>query len=222
MLQQLHVEQIRREKRLDKIIERNEPETMKQINDQTSQLAYLNEKIAELREQYDKSDKLKEQQLEQLDELKTRLDKLNQIAEHYGIEVDKHEQNNKEYERLNKDLEVLEKQKRIVRSAIDTMTKKFESALGEKKKEFDQLYYRKAMILKSYNEKIKLLKIKGQEIQDLIEKAKSGADKGLLDILKKWEEANQKIFEKYPEGDEAEFSILEAAATELKKVEQSK
>lgn len=29
MLQQLHVEQIRREKRLDKIIEKNEPETMK-------------------------------------------------------------------------------------------------------------------------------------------------------------------------------------------------
>jgi hypothetical protein len=48
-----------------------------------------------------------------------------------------------------------------VRSAIDTMTKKYESALAERKKEFDQLYYRKAMILKSFNEKIKLLKIKG-------------------------------------------------------------
>eukprot|EP00347_Sterkiella_histriomuscorum_P015656 403356196 len=222
MLQQLHVEQIRREKRLDKIIERNEPETMKQINDQTSQLAYLNEKIAELRDQYDKSEKLKDQQLEQLEELKQRFEKLNQIADHYGIEVDKHDQNNKEYEKLNKDLEQLEKQKRIARSAIDTLTKKYESALTEKKKEFDQLYYKKAMILKSYNEKIKLLKYKGEEIQDLIEKAKTGADKGLLDILSKWEEANRKIFEKYPDGDEAEFSILEAAASEIQKVEQSK
>lgn len=50
MLQQLHVEQVRREKRLDKIIEKNEPETMKQINDSTSRLAYLNEKIADLRD----------------------------------------------------------------------------------------------------------------------------------------------------------------------------
>jgi len=32
------------------------------------------------------------------------------------------------------------------------MTKKYESALGEKKKEYDSLYYKKAMILKSYNE----------------------------------------------------------------------
>lgn len=70
------------------------------------------------------------------------------------------------------------------------------------------------MILKSYNDKIKILKVKGQEIQDLIEKAKTGADRGLLDILKKWEDANMKIFEKYPEG-ETDYSILEAAATEI-------
>lgn len=44
------------------------------------------------------------------------------------------------------------------------MTKKFEGAITEKKKEFDQLYMKKAMILKSYNEKIKMLRIKGQEI----------------------------------------------------------
>jgi len=50
MLQQLHVEQIRREKRLDKIIEKNEPETHKQINDSTARLAYLNEKVADLKD----------------------------------------------------------------------------------------------------------------------------------------------------------------------------
>lgn len=49
-------------------------------------------------------------------------------------------------------------------SAIDTMTKRYETAIQEKKKEYESLYYKKAMILKSYNEKIKLLKIKGTEI----------------------------------------------------------
>ena len=77
----------------------------------------------------------------------------------------------------------------------------------------------KAQILKNYNEKIKGLRTKGKEIKDLIEKAKNGADKGLLDILSKWEEANEKIFEKYPEDDTTDYSILEAAADEMKKVE---
>jgi hypothetical protein len=46
---------------MDKIIEKNEPETMKQINDSTSRLAFLNEKVGELREQLEKAEKLKEQ-----------------------------------------------------------------------------------------------------------------------------------------------------------------
>ena len=104
LLQQLHVDQIRREKRLDKIIEKNEPETLKQINDSTSRLAYLTEKINELREAQEKAEKLKTQQQEHLEELKQRLEKLQTIAEHYGIEVDKHEENKVEYEKLNKDL----------------------------------------------------------------------------------------------------------------------
>jgi hypothetical protein len=35
------------------------------------------------------------------------------------------------------------------------MSKKYEAMITDKKKEFDQLYLRKAMILKSYNDKIK-------------------------------------------------------------------
>ena len=35
------------------------------------------------------------------------------------------------------------------------MTKRYETALGEKKKEYDSLYMKKAMIIKSYNDKIK-------------------------------------------------------------------
>ena len=67
------------------------------------------------------------------------------------------------------------------------------------------------MILKDYNEKIKHLRRKGEDIKELIERAKTDADSGLMDILGKWEEANNKIFEKYPEGQEADMSILEAA-----------
>ena len=60
MLQQLRVEQVRREKRLDKIIERNEPETMKQINDSTSRVAYLTEKVTELRVEVEKGERVRQ------------------------------------------------------------------------------------------------------------------------------------------------------------------
>ena len=50
LLSQLHVEQVRREKRMDKIIEKNEPETLKSINDSTARLTYLTEKVGELRD----------------------------------------------------------------------------------------------------------------------------------------------------------------------------
>jgi len=42
----------------------------------------------------------------------------------------------------------------------------------------------------------------------------------LVELLKKWEEANQKIFEKYPGDEENDFSILEAAALEVQKFEK--
>ena len=126
------------------------------------------------------------------------MEKLQQIADHYGIEVEKHEENKENYDKLSKELEQLQKQKRIVLTAVDAMTKRYETALTEKKKEYDQLYMKKATILKGYNEKVKALRIKGLEIQELIARAKSdgGADRGLLEILNKWEEANQKIFER--------------------------
>jgi hypothetical protein len=44
------------------------------------------------------------------------------------------------------------------------MSKKYETTIQDKKKEYDGLFYKKAMILKSYNEKIKQLKAKGGEI----------------------------------------------------------
>ena len=72
-----------------------------------------------------------------MNELKVRMDKLQHIADHYGIEVDHHEENKENYEKLSKELVVLEKQKNIVKSAADAMTKRYETALTEKKKEYE-------------------------------------------------------------------------------------
>lgn len=112
----------------------------------------------------------------------------------------------------------MDKQKKIVMAAMDTMTKRYEGQITDKKKEYEALYLKKATILKSYNEKVKQLRVKGQEIQELIQKAKAdgGADKGLLEILNKWEEANLKIFDRTVSHDgenenDNEFSLLEAA-----------
>lgn len=41
------------------------------------------------------------------------------------------------------------------------MTKKYEATISEKTKEYDGLYYKKAMFVKNYNDKIKILKSKG-------------------------------------------------------------
>ena len=42
------------------------------------------------------------------------MEKLQTIADHYGIEVDKHEENKEHFDKLNKDLAQLDKQKKIV------------------------------------------------------------------------------------------------------------
>ena len=80
-------------------------------------------------------------------------------------------------------------QKRVIQTAIEAQAKRYESILSEKKKEYDEQQYSKAKIVHSYNEKISILRAKGQEIQDLIEKARaSGADGELQTILTKWEQ----------------------------------
>lgn len=46
--------------------------------------------------------------------------KLNTIAEHYGVSVDKSKENMAEHKKLTEQLEHLNKQKRILTQAIDT------------------------------------------------------------------------------------------------------
>ena len=67
---------MKREQRLDKIIERNEPETMKKITDQTNRLACLNEKLSDLQAEKLKSEELKSTQTATLDDLRIKMSKL--------------------------------------------------------------------------------------------------------------------------------------------------
>ena len=71
---------------------------------------------------------------------------------------------------------------------------------------------RKGEILAKYNERVVELREKGLQIRDLIDRAKTEADEGLQDILEKWNQANERILEKYPEGSQMSFAQLEEAA----------
>ena len=71
---------------------------------------------------------------------------------------------------------------------------------------------RKGEILAKYNERVIELREKGLQIRDLIDRAKTEADEGLQDILEKWNQANERILEKYPEGSQMSFAQLEEAA----------
>ena len=86
MLMQMHHEQVKREKRMDRLIGKGGEVTMgpggmsqqdsAQINDTTQRLAFLQDKIDELKDQIDKGEKVKQQQSEHLLELKQRMEKL--------------------------------------------------------------------------------------------------------------------------------------------------
>ena len=69
---------------------------------------------------------------------------------------------------------------------------------------------KKAKVIKDYNEKISIIRSKGSLIQDLIAKAKSSGnvDSETQGILSKWESANQKIFDTYPEEPQNDLSLL--------------
>ena len=56
-------------------------------------MAYLTEKLSKIEEENQKAEQLRNQQLDQLDELRTRLSKLNTIAEHYGVSIEKSKHN---------------------------------------------------------------------------------------------------------------------------------
>lgn len=77
---------------MDKMIVKNEPETMKQIGEQTSKLAYLNEKLADLHSGKVKSEEQKRKQESTLEEMRMKMAKLEQMAGQYGINLETHEE----------------------------------------------------------------------------------------------------------------------------------
>lgn len=175
-----------------------------------------------MKDSIEKADALRGQQAEHLNELRARMDKLVQIAGHYGLEEpEQHEEQREQHDKLVKEMAALEKQRRIVVAALENGGKRHEAGMAEKRKEHDALYLKKATILKSYNERCKQLRLRALEIAELIARAKGegAADRGLLEILNKWEEANLKLFEQDEGLDEEaqELSLLEAAHLELNK-----
>jgi len=75
----------------------------------------------------------------------------------------------------------------------------------EKKRDLEQLQARKLEVLKRFNERVVEVRERGMQIRELIERAKTEAEPGLLEILEKWEEANNKILTKYPEGADMDY-----------------
>lgn len=206
---------------MDKIIEKNEPETMKQINEQTSKLAYLNDKLQQLHDESNRNEEVKQQQESTLADLSEKMEKLREMAAQYGVNVDTHEENQKQLKQLKEQQDTLLKQKRVLLSAIETNTKKFDGILNEKRKEFEGLQFQKAQIVMSYNDKIADLRNRGREIQELIERVRvnGGTDRELHQILGKWEEANLKMFEKYPSDKPNEMEVLDEALAEMQQQE---
>ena len=85
----------------------------------------------------------------------------------------------------------------------------------EKKKDLEQLQIRKLEILKKYNERVQELRDRATQIRELIERAKIEADPSLHEILAKWELANDRILQKYPEGAEMNFDLLNETPGQL-------
>lgn len=85
---------------MDNIVDQGEPDVLKQVQDTTQRLAYLTEKLAKLEEDNRKAEELRNNQIDQLEELRTRLAKLNTIAEHYGVSIEKSKENLTEHKRL--------------------------------------------------------------------------------------------------------------------------
>ena len=75
----------------------------------------------------------------------------------------------------------------------------------EKKRDLEQLQQRKLEVLRKFNERVLEVRERGLQIKELIERAKTEAEPGLVDILDKWEQANNRILAKYPENADLDY-----------------
>jgi len=58
--------------------------------------------------------------------------------------LDKPNETKEEIQKLQKELESLTKKKNIIQSAIQVMSKKYQTQIHDRKKDFDSIYYEKA------------------------------------------------------------------------------
>lgn len=108
----LEVEQFRREKKMDKIINHGEPENMKSINDAQKELEVVTDKLSRLRAKKDKLAEFKISQDAQMENLKEKLEKVMQKAQECGIDEDvKLEERKIKEEQLNLEKESLLRKK---------------------------------------------------------------------------------------------------------------
>lgn len=108
----LEVEQFRREKKMDKIINHGEPENMKSINDAQKELEVVTDKLSRLRTKKDKLAEFKISQDAQMENLKEKLEKVMQKAQECGIDEDvKLEERKIKEEQLNLEKESLLRKK---------------------------------------------------------------------------------------------------------------
>ena len=93
-------------------------------------------------------------------ELRERLGKLNSIADHYGVSVEKSKENHIEHKKLTEQLDGLNRQKRILQQAIDVQSKKHESLTQEKRRDLETLQAKKNEIAKKYGTRVSELRDK--------------------------------------------------------------
>lgn len=79
----------------------------------------------------------------------------------------------------------------------------------EKKEDLAVLQARKLEILKRYGERVHELRQRALQIRELIERAKIEADPSLQEVLAKWQQANERILQKYPEGADLDYALVE-------------
>ena len=87
---------------------------MKHIIEQSSRLAYLNEKLEELHVEENKGNQLSTQQQYTLNDLQNKLDKLKSIAKGYGVDLDTHEEEQRHLKALEDKNAALTNQKRVL------------------------------------------------------------------------------------------------------------
>lgn len=131
-----------------------------------------------------------------MDKQKSRLEKLVDIADKYGIEEDtKQEAAHAKEEKQLSAKEAMIRKKKVLLQASESSKKKIEIMMRKEKKQYQTLLAQKSTAFSTLNEKVDTLKSKQLKIAELIEKAKKISDGSCQEILLKWEASNNKQME---------------------------